>query len=342
MRRRGHEIVMAVASGGKLIERGRRAGFEVYEVPFRRGTALVAIYQLLKIINRHGINLVNTHSSLDAWLGGIAARMAGKKIIRTRHLSTPIRAGLNSRLLYDKLADFVVTTSSPILEVIQKQAKISPSRVQCVPTGIAPSEVVADSKEVVDFRSRLGVKEDELLVGTVCFVRSWKGVVDLLKAAVLLREYKKIKWVIVGGGHVDQYRSKIAEFGLEGIASFTGHIEPPFVAMRAMDIFCLLSTAHEGVSQASLQAAYLSRPLVTTTVGGLPEVCIDGETGILVPPFSPEKVAEAVLRLAMDGDLRGEMGKRGRSLVERKFTMEKTLNDMERIYLSHNSSLVLS
>jgi glycosyltransferase involved in cell wall biosynthesis len=114
---------------------------------------------------------------------------------------------------------------------------------------------------------------------------------------------------------------------------FTGHLDDPYTALAALDIFTLLSTAHEGISQASLQAAYLKKPLITTTIGGLPEVCLDGITGILVPPSSPEKVAEAVLRLASDSHLRATYGNAASRLVEEKFTLNHTLDHMEQVFL---------
>src|SRR5581483_9532863 len=332
MRKRGHEVILAVNSGGGLISRARDAGFIVYELAFRRSCALKTIYELVQICKRHRIDAINTHSSLDAWLGGIAARIAKKKVIRTRHLSTMIRKGLNSRLLYKSLADFVVTTSSPILRTIEKQAKLSPSRLQCIPTGIDPHVLKADLMKAAEFRASLGVGSSDVLIGTVCFVRSWKGINDLLQAAVLLKERKEIKWVIVGGGHVNDYKAKIPELGLERIVTFTGHIEMPYSAMRAIDIFALLSTAHEGISQASLQAAFLERPLITTTVGGLPEVCLNGETGLLVSPFSPAEVAKAVVKLVDNPMLRQQFGMRGKQLVEEKFTLTHMLDEMEKVY----------
>ena len=332
MRKRGHEVVLAVNSGGGLIPRAKEAGFLVYEVPFKKTSALKTIYTLLQICRTHQIDLVNTHSSMDAWIGGIAARLAKVKVIRTRHLSTPIRKGLNSHLLYRGLADFVVTTSSPIMASIGKQAGLPPFRLQCIPTGIDPHVLKADPLKAAEFRSSIGVGPSDILIGTACFVRSWKGILDLLKAAQLLKERKEIKWVIVGGGHVDDYRSKIPELGLERIVTFTGHLEAPYSAIRAMDVFALLSTAHEGVSQASLQAAYLERPLVTTTVGGLPEVCLDGKTGLVVPPFSPEAVAKAVCKLVDNPSLRLQMGSMAKQLVENKFTLQHTLDQMEKVY----------
>jgi glycosyltransferase involved in cell wall biosynthesis len=303
----------------------------VYELSFHKLSIVKTVYQLLQILFSHGIDVVNTHSSMDAWIGGIAARLGRKKIVRTRHLSTPIRKGLNSRLLYKGLADYVVTTSSSCLSLIEAQSSLPASRLQCIPTGIDLNVVKADSNEVSRFRTLLGLKEGEFLVGTACFLRSWKGIVDLLKAAQLLKERKEIKWIIVGGGHVNDYRPYVIEMGLEESVIFTGHLENPYPAIAAMDLFMLLSTAHEGISQATLQAAYLERPLVTTPVGGLPEVCLHGKTGLVVPAYSPDKVAEAVLMLLGDEEKRRLFGKNGKQLIEERFTLEHTLNGMEKV-----------
>ena len=106
MRDRGHDVVLAVAKNGGLVEKARKNGFIVYELNFQKSLALFTLPKLLGILKNHTIDLVNTHSSSDAWIGGIAGRLAKKKIIRTRHLSTPIRPGLNSRLLLQKTCRF--------------------------------------------------------------------------------------------------------------------------------------------------------------------------------------------------------------------------------------------
>ncbi|HSX12033.1 MAG TPA: glycosyltransferase family 4 protein, partial [Rhabdochlamydiaceae bacterium] len=251
---------------------------------------------------------------------------------RTRHLSTAIREGLNSRLLYNTLCDRLVTTSSAIIPKIIEQSKITPERCACIPTGVNPEEIKVDHEKVKKFREGLGLGENDFLVGTACFVRSWKGIPDLMKTAHLLREIKNLKWIIVGGGYVDNYRGIAEELNLRNILYFTGHLDMPFDAIAAMDIFLLLSTAHEGISQAALQAAYLKKPLITTPVGGLPEVCIEGQTGFLVPPASPQEVAKALRSLLQDQELRKQMGENGHRLVEAKFTMQHTLDGMLKMY----------
>jgi glycosyltransferase involved in cell wall biosynthesis len=331
LRKRGHECIFGVQRDGKLSLQAKKEGFSVYDLNFEKKYAMSLLWALRKIIRACQIDTVSTHSSLDAWLGGIAARICGVRVVRTRHLSTPIRKGINSRLLYKSLADFVVTTSSSIIPMICSQAKISKNRCLCVPTGVDPFDILPE--EAQSFRRSLGAKPTDCLIGTVCVVRSWKGIKDLMQAAHSLRGHSHLKWVIVGGGYLDQYQDFI---DLKGILTFTGHLDNPLVAMAALDIFVLLSTANEGISQASLQAAYLQRPLITTPTGGLPEVCLNGKTGLIVPPFSPDKVAESVLKLVNNPELRRQFGISAKELVEQKFTFKQTLDQMEKIYQRGN------
>lgn len=336
MRKRGHTVILGVMKGGGLVQRARDAGFVVYELNFKRPAWPITLCRLLKIMRRHAIQLVNTHSSLDAWIGAIAARLSGRIVVRTRHLSTPIKAGWNSRMLYGALADFVVTTCASIIPMISAQSGKRLSLCRSIATGVDPEKIVVRKDEAEEFRKSIGAERSDFLIGTACFMRSWKGIDDFLKAADLLRDLPGLKWVIIGGGHADTYKTRAAEMRLEKIVQFTGHLDNPFPALKALDLFALLSTAHEGVSQAILQAAYLGKPLLATATGGLGEVCLDQMTGLQVPPFSPELVSAAIRRLQGNPSLCRQLGQNARKLVEEKFTLAHTLDQMEDVYRSFN------
>ncbi|OGN58116.1 MAG: hypothetical protein A3C42_00435, partial [Chlamydiae bacterium RIFCSPHIGHO2_02_FULL_45_9] len=331
MRERGHTVIVAAMPGGELVYRARKEGFLVYEVNFRKSFWLISLWKLLWILWKHQIDIVNTHSSLDSWLGGIAARLGRRWILRTRHLSTPIKGGVNSRLLYGKLADFVVTTCAAMVPVIAKQSGKSLERIVSIATGVNPKNIHTNLRELEEFREKIGAAKEDFLVGTACVMRSWKGIDDLLMAAHLLRHISHLKWVIIGGGHAERHQKKAQELNLDAIVTFAGHLDPPYSAIRALDLFALLSTAHEGVSQAILQAAYLERPLLATSTGGLCEVCLHEKTGLIVPPLSPEHVAKAVLRMKHHPALRAQFGKEAHRLVLEKFTWDHTLDRMEQI-----------
>lgn len=332
MRARGHEVIFGVMQGALLGERARSKGFLVYELNYRRYAWGSTLFRLLYLILKHRIAIVNTHSSLDSWIGGIAARLAGRKIIRTRHFSSAGRPGLNSKVLYGKLADFVVPVCSVVIPALSEQSGKSKELFRSLPTGIDAGQIDAGVKEDPNFRQKLGVAENVFLVGTACFMRSWKGLEDFLKAADSLRTVADLRWVIIGGGHADRYRKLVQEMKLEEIVFFTGHLENPCPAIAALDAFALLSTANEGVAQAAQQAAYLKKPLITTPIGGLSEICLHEVTGIQVPPFDGSAVAAAVIRLKGDEALRARLGEKGREVVLEQFTFKHTLDGMEEIY----------
>lgn len=332
MRSRGHSVVIVVMTRGKLAIEACKAGFTVHELSFRKIFWPITFFRLLFIMRRYRTDIVNTHSSLDSWIGGLAARLLQIPVVRTRHLSTPVRPGMNSRLLYGSLADFVVTTCSSILPMISSQSKKPLSKMRCVATGVNPSLLQPMNEKAAEFRQMLKVSNEDFLVGTACFMRSWKGINDFLEAAQLLRNERRLHWVIIGGGHQEVYRQRAKDLNLNEIVHFTGHLPNPNFALQALDAFALLSTAHEGVSQALLQAAFLRKPLITTAVGGSGEICIDRVTGRLVPPFAPQKVAEVVLELMRDAESRRKWGDEAHELVINQYTLQHTLDGMEEVY----------
>ncbi len=333
MHQRGHTLLFAVAQGAKLAGKARDAGFIVYELPLQIRHAPSAIWQLCKIIKEHHIDLINTHSSADAWLGGISGRLMGRKVVRTRHLSTPSKPGLNSRLLYHYLADMTVTTCKSIAETIRKEAQIPAEQCISIPTGIDPVKIRSDASLETALRQQYGLQPSDFVIGTVCMLRSWKGVMDLLLAAKQLEKEPALKWLVIGAGpYQEVLLKKREELGLADKVIFTGHMANPYPAMALMNVFMLLSTANEGVSQASLQAAFLKKPLITTTVGGLPEVCLDTKTGFTVPVNAPEEVAERVRRYLLMPQLLKIHGEAAHKLALQSFTFEQTLNGMEAVY----------
>ncbi len=327
LKEQGFEVTLAVTKGGKLVQYARKEGLYVFEIDFKKSHALKALLQLCRLIKKTRIDVINTHSSWDAWLGGIAGCLMRRPVVRTRHLSTEIRGGLNARLLYNSLTDFVVTTSSCIIPTIEKKARLPLDRIQCIPTGVEPFEV--SPEDVKKFRHSLDLKEDQILVGSVCVVRSWKGIQDLIAAAKLLRHDPRLRWAVIGGGYLENFKP-LVDPDLPFV--FTGHLEDPKPALAALDIFTLLSTAHEGISQASLQAAFLKKPLITTAVGGLPEICLDTKTGFVVPPSSPDQVAQAILKLTNDFALRKQMGEAAHLHVCQHYLFSQTLKNMSSIF----------
>lgn len=334
MRERGHDIVFITEYGSTLNQKAKENNFKSYSLSFNKLNWLFSFFKLLKIFKKEKADIVNTHSSLDAWIAAIAARVVKIPIIRTRHLSAKVKKGVNSKIVYNYLADFVITTCAKIIPVLSSQSKKPLKFFSSIPTGIDTNEIKTSKEAVLAFREKYNIKNSDILIGMVCFMRSWKGIEDFFQAAYHLKDKKSLKWIIIGKGHIETYKQKAKEYHVDDKIIFTGHIEKPYNAIAALDVFVLLSTANEGVSQASLQSAFLKKPLITTSTGGLDEVCIDGKTGFLVPCFSYKEVSKAVLRLEKDAKMREKFGEKAHQLVLKKFLSQKMLDDVEKIYQS--------
>jgi glycosyltransferase involved in cell wall biosynthesis len=331
---RGHELWLAVPPESRIAEAADARGIPVVPVGFHRPWGLRAIPALCRTIHRLGIEVLNTHSSWDAWIGGLAGRLAGKgvRVVRTRHLSTPIPRSRSSRFLYTRLADHVVTTGEAIRQRMVEENGFAGDRITSVVTGVDLTRF-RPAREAAAVRHALGLPANVSVVGTVSTIRSWKGHLDLLAAIASLRADRDIRGLLVGDGpYVEVVRSRVRELRLESAIVMPGQREDVADMLSAMDVFAFPSTANEGVPQAVLQAMALQRPIVAARVGGIPEVVRDGETGLLVSARDPSALARAIGRALDDAAAVRRWVKTAADLVKAEYTVEAMLGKMEAVY----------
>ena len=334
MRERGHRVLIAASPRSQLLGRAAAAGFPVFALEFGGWDNLRAWRELRRILQSEKIDVLNTHSSLDSWVGLLAWRSLRTRplLVRTRHLSTPVKGSWPTRWLYQAPAA-VITTSEEISKHLAAQVQVPEAWLFAIPTGVsltdfAPRPVDAALKET------LGLDPGTFLVGTVSVLRSWKGHLYVLEALKhLLDAGLNAALVIVGEG---PYRPVIEarrdELGLGEWVYLVGHQERVADWLALLDAFVMASYAHEGVPQALLQALAMAKPVAATRMGGIPEVVTDGETGLLVPPKDAKELAQAILWLKHHPDEGKSMGQRGQELVEGKFSLEYMAQQVEAVY----------
>jgi glycosyltransferase involved in cell wall biosynthesis len=172
-------------------------------------------------------------------------------------------------------------------------------------------------------------------VGAVARLSPEKGLDVLLRASAKLRERGiDVCVLLVGDGPIrDELMRLAAELKVEDSVEFTGaiaHEEVPTILQR-MDIFAIPST-WEGFGVAALEASAMELPVVGSRIHGLPDVVVEGETGLLVPPADPVLLADAIAKLAHDPPLRQRMGQAGRAFVLREYRWQDNARLMEVLY----------
>ncbi|MEO6629814.1 MAG: glycosyltransferase, partial [Aquihabitans sp.] len=191
-------------------------------------------------------------------------------------------------------------------------------RVEVVIHGVDVDSVLAEADRV-EARRELGIRDDEVLIGTVANLRSQKAYPDLLRAArKVLDQVPTARFVAIGKGPAEtELRTLHGELGLGDRFTFLGYRRDAAHLASGFDIFCM-SSHHEGLPVALMEALVLGIPAVATTAGGIPELVTDRVEGRLVPTGRATELAAALAEVATDpAQLRryaDAAAKRGRSL----------------------------
>ncbi|WP_420550148.1 glycosyltransferase family 4 protein [Litorivicinus lipolyticus] len=324
MRRRGHDVSIACDPTSLLASRCQQFDFEPLLVPMRKKSFryLPGVRRMIRDLQP---DLVNTHSSNDAWLVGLAGALTTNRpvIIRTRHVSAPVRPNLATRWLYTRAHDGIATTGKIITNHLRETFGLTADRVVTVPTGVDTAHFAP--------RTVSNVESDGFVVGIAATLRSWKGHSYLLQALALLES--DVRLLIVGDGPQEGALKALAvELGIAERVEFTGYQTDVRPYLAQMDVFCLPSYANEGVPQALLQASAVELPIVTTTAGGIPDLITDGYNGLVVESKSAQQLAAAIVALRADSGLAGRLGSQARQRVIEAHSLGKMADDMEALY----------
>ena len=326
---RGWRVLLAGQPDGRFVERARAAGLEAVGVRMRGAWDLGAVSALRRLIRREQVSIVHTHSSVDGWVGGLAARAAGVPVVRTRHVSIRIRRRWNP--VYRWLADRVITSGEAIRSLVI-EAGVDPGRVVAIPAGVDLAEFTDRSDDGHAMRESLGLARP--VIGSVAMFRGSKGHAHLLDAfATVHARHPAARLLLVGDGIRRPWVEALAkDRGLGEAVVFTGFRADVPKLLRAMDCFVLASTRTEGVPQSLLQAFAAGVPVVASSIGGIPEVVKDGETGILVPPEDAAALARAIESVLSDGSGAAARAREARRLVEERFSHGATVSRLLALY----------
>ncbi|MER2535078.1 MAG: glycosyltransferase, partial [Rhizobiaceae bacterium] len=279
---RGHAVHLACDPRSDILAAAPRFGIECSAISMKKN--LAGWRAMRDLMRRFRPDVVNAHSSIDHWLAATARIGLGPApaITRTRHVSAPVSRNRATRWLYNSGAETVMTTSAAIVRELTADSFLPVARVASVPTGI-DTKLYAPANRTAA-RAALGLPAEKFLFGIVATLRSWKGHAYLLSALARIAD-PAVMLAIVGDGPQDgNLRRQIGELGLGDRVVMAGRHADVTPWLQALDAFVLPSYANEGVPQALLQAMACRLPVVSTPVGGIPELT-EGLAGVrLVPP----------------------------------------------------------
>lgn len=215
--------------------------------------------------------------------------------------------------------DAFVVVSNGAKQMIEETVAPKPRRLRVIPNGVPDRDLPAPARELAG----------DSAIGAVGRLSPEKGYDVLLRA---LAELPGATLTLVGAGPEQPRLEQLAgELGLRGRIRATGWLTDYHPLLSTFDVFVQPSRT-DAAPLSVIEAMLAARPVVATEVGGLPELVIHGETGLLVPPDQPRALAEAIAQLLGDPDRRRRMGERGRAVARERFSVERMVDGYQLLY----------
>lgn len=375
LNRQRYTPIVILFSEGPLADQLRQEGIELHILPLRqsvsrakkdslglhtllRGGDIVAatcfIFRLSRLIRKLGVHIVHTNSLKSDIMGGFAARLAGVPLVwhvRDRITSDylPAKVVALFRFLARHIPHVVVANSKATLATVKVGTK-KPSLV--LYSGIDASKIFQASQVSLDEhdinRTSTEACERQIIkLGLIGRITPWKGQHIFLQAASMIHaKHPSARFQIIGGALFaeEQYekdlRKLCSSLNLDNIVEFLGHRRDIPFLVNQLDILVHASTTGEPFGQVVVEGMAAAKPVIATNGGGVPEIVIDGVTGVLVPMNDSEALAKAMDHLLSNPEICRRMGQQGRDRVIECFTIDRTILQAEQLYESLGGAVV--
>ena len=329
---RGHAVTVATSPNPLWTEQLHGAGIGHVAIPMRRAWDLRAAWRIARLIRARDIQVVHAHKGRARTL----ALLAGVIGARPRLV---LNRGVSFRLRWTNRFGYTSPRVHAIVAVCES-----------IKRGLVAAGVPADKIAVIysgtdverfhpgidggAIRRELGLAPEHFLV-TQIGVRSWRGWRDVLDAMARLAPraaHARLLFVGAPPPRIAEVSDRARERGLGDRVLVIGHRDDVPQILAASDVVVDASYAGAGLTGSIREALACERPVVATDLAGMPELVVDGETGLLVPPRDPAALATAIMRIADDSTWAQAIARAGRKRVDAHFSLRAKLDATEALY----------
>lgn len=320
---------LAAIQGSPVFEQAKRMGLTVHPVGTKKADWRI-FPNLARLIREQGYQVIDTQNIQSKFWGSLAALWSGAALVSTLNSWYDFEHGGNWKgKLYTalelatnfRLGGYIVV-SETVRDAVQAATSKPPVALIYNAIGLDADSIAGDRQWLIE---TFGLAREALVCLAVGRLVWAKGYEDLLDAMPqVMEEDSSIHCLVIGDGELRaSLEEKILKNGLAGRVTLAGYRSRDVVlsALKASDIF-VMPSRQEGTPIALLEAAAMGIPILASSCGGIPEVVSNEKQALLVPPGSPKMLAQALLRLAKDPELRIQLSQGARTHVRQRFSLE--------------------
>ena len=298
----GHPTWIIARPGSKILQQAMAAQVPVFELAMRGSLHPGTFRQLKHFLRQQQIDVLDCHGSRDASYGACVKWLTDIAVARSRHVTDPIKTGGLRSIVWRHGQHAVITTAQKIKDMLIEQSLASADRIFVAPAGVDGERFRPDI-DTSALKAELGIPAEHTVIANVGMIRPDKGQLFFVEAArTLLQQGRPLTFVQIGEAtaQTQDYYQQVLELAGDQLNQgirFLGYHPDVERYLALANIVVISSIATEAQTRLVGQASLMKRNLVTTTVGGLPEMITDEETGLLCPPGDADALQQAIIRL---------------------------------------------
>lgn len=319
---RGIDVEVAVFKGKPLGQAFRERGIIVHEIDARKRYDVRGISQVKTLLKNGRYDVLHTHLSKATIIGTVAGRLARVPVVATVH-------GMNKKYTYMG-ANRVVTVSEAARQHLTKQG-LPGERIAAIYNGIS-ADLFEDRPSQTLAREALGIDPHAYVIGTISRAERTKGIFECLAAVKLILDLgEDIHYLFVGdGSHLTELQEEAVKLGIANQVQFAGFQEQIAPYLAAMDAY-VFPTKQEAFGISLLEAMACRLPIITTQVGGIPEI-LDNSNARFIEPEDVDGLAKAIIGLKCNPSEAAKLGDAAYLRFREKFTIEASAQQAAALY----------
>jgi L-malate glycosyltransferase len=334
LRELGHRAALVAHPDGELRRRAAE-GLDLIPLGPRTELDLSAAWKLARVVKRLGPDVIHAHDPHGIAMASLALSLGSATggpapaLVASRRVDFHLKNNSLSRWKHRQV-DCFIAASEAIRQVMLGDG-VPADRAVTVHEGIDVDRIAG--LPAVNVHETFWLPHHAPVVGNIAALVPHKGQRHLIEAAhLVVQEVPDARFLIFGEGELrEALERQVREHHLEKHVLLPGFRLDVIGCLKSFDILAM-SSVSEGLGTSLLDAMACEKAVVATTAGGIPEVVANGESGLLVPPRDHAAMAEAIVRLLTNEDLRTRMGAAGLARVRQRFTVERMVAETAQIY----------
>lgn len=317
----GDEVTLVCRLGSAIDQKAKEEQLPVLNLPLKGAIDIKSAWAIANYCKENSIGIIHAHNGRDYWIAVLAKCFyPNLKVVITRHILSPLKGTLLHRWLHKKI-DRVIAVS----QAVKNGISVFPSdKITVIHNGIDIDAFYAATPGML--RKELNLSPSTKIVGMVGRVNPSKGHATFIQSIPeILDKHPHTAFVIVGGG---EYISQLKE--MNRAVHFLGKRSDVPQIMKDLDIF-VMASPNEPFGLVTVEAMAAGAAVVATNSGGTAEIIVDGESGLLIPPKDPARLAEAVVKILNDDNLATKLRAGGIERA-RQYNIENMVLNTQKIY----------